>query len=182
MSDEKQQETKTQDERQNSSDEEDAAAREEQKQQDEQELPLEWTKMGAGEAAPRVRYPSDVIEIDKNDLELVVVGTAGQKITNMGPDLHTLLNPELEQLVLRSHLIRTMEGLEGLKKLDLLELYDNQVTALQCLNDGENGAPGMTLRVLDMSYNVIPDMAPVQFCPNLKELCMYFPYAIVILY
>ena len=64
-----------------------------------------------------------------------------------------------------------MEGLEGMKHLELLELYDNMVDELRNLNDGENGAPGRTLTVLDMSYNVIRDMKPVEFCPNLTELC-----------
>ncbi|EEC46179.1 predicted protein, partial [Phaeodactylum tricornutum CCAP 1055/1] len=80
------------------------------------------------------------------------------------------MNPNLSQLVLRSQLIRVMEGLEHFVQLDLLELYDNQVEELACLGDGEDGAPGKTLRVLDMSYNVIRDMQPVMFCPNLQEL------------
>merc|ERR1712071_556505 len=50
------------------------------------------------------------------------------------------------------------------------ELYDNSVKALEDLNSGEDGKPGITLNVLDMSYNVIRDMSPVHFCPNLTEL------------
>ena len=137
-------------------------------------FPVDWTQLGTepGEAPP-IRYPLDVAEISPNDTELILVGTAGKKITNMGPDLHTILHPRLKQLILRSHMIRKMEGIQGLQSLELLELYDNQVDALQCLDEGENGAPGQTLRVLDMSYNVIRDMKPVCACPNLLELCTY---------
>jgi Leucine-rich repeat (LRR) protein len=139
------------------------------------ELPVGWTQLGAADHAAElpVRYPTDVAEISKDDLELCIVGTAGQKITFMGNDLDRSLHPELVQLVLRSHLIRKMDGIKGLTKLELLELYDNQIEELGCLADGPNGAPGATLRVLDMSYNVIRAMDPVASCPNLQELCTY---------
>lgn len=129
-------------------------------------LPVDWTQLGVETTAPPVRYPSDVADIDADDDELVIVGTAGQKITVLGDAFSSLLNPALSSLVLRSHLIRKMQGLQGLTKLQVLELYDNQVDALECLEDC-----GPSLRVLDMSYNVIRDMSPVQLCPNLKELC-----------
>jgi hypothetical protein len=68
-----------------------------------------------------------------------------------------------------------MEGIGDLKKLELLELYDNMIDELRELNGNDgDGLPGVGLRVLDMSYNVIRDMGPVQFCPNLKELCECF--------
>jgi len=51
-----------------------------------------------------------------------------------------------------------------------LELYDNAIDSLDGLNDGDGGVPCKTLHILDMSYNVIRDMGPVQFCPNLVEL------------
>mmetsp|Transcript_2044 Transcript_2044/g.4432 ORF Transcript_2044/g.4432 Transcript_2044/m.4432 type:complete len:489 (+) Transcript_2044:112-1578(+) len=148
-------------------------------------LPLEWTRMNErdpNDANPAsiVRYPWDVIEIDPNETDLTVVGTAGQKITRMGSDLKTRVSPNLTHLVLRSHLIRTMEGIAGMEQLELLELYDNMVDELRELDggtadgDGEGknggGLPGRNLRVLDMSYNVIRDMGPVSFCPNLQEL------------
>jgi Leucine-rich repeat (LRR) protein len=136
-----------------------------------QELPLGWTQMAEPNPADRLRYPQDVSEINTTDTDIMIVGTAGQKITQMGPDFSSHVNPELTELVLRSHLIKTMEGLEGFTKLELLELYDNQVEELKCLGKGENGAPGPTLRVLDMSYNNIRDMKPVALCPNLQELC-----------
>jgi len=132
------------------------------------DLPLDWTQLGT---VPKVRYPMDVADINPSDSELILVGTAGQKITHIGPDFYTFLSPDLTQLILRSHLIRKMEGLQGLTKLELLELYDNQVDTLECLDAGENGAPGQTIRVLDISYNVIRDMQPVEVCPNLVELC-----------
>ena len=161
-----------------------AAAKDEEKQTEEEEakteertarvegLPLDWTQLGGDpSAAPVIRYPSDVIDIDKEETELLVVGTAGRKITHMGKELWKELHPDTTRPILRSHVIRTMEGLQGLQKLELLELYDNQVDALQCLDEGPDGAPGPTLRVLDMSYNVIRDMQPVEVCPNLQELC-----------
>ncbi|CAB9524461.1 leucine rich repeat [Seminavis robusta] len=138
------------------------------------EFPMEWTQMGQCDAANApanvIRYPSDVGEISKEDTEIMIVGTAGQKITRIGQQFHETASPELTRLILRSHLIKSMEGLEGFKHLQLLELYDNMVEELKNLNDGEDGTPGSTLTVLDMSYNVIRDMDPVSFCPNLTEL------------
>jgi Leucine-rich repeat (LRR) protein len=137
-----------------------------------QELPIGWTQMAEKSPADRLRYPHDVAaELNETDTDIMIVGTAGQKITQMGPDFSTKVNPNITELVMRSHLIKKMEGLEGFTKLELLELYDNQVEELNCLDKGENGAPGQTLRVLDMSYNVIRDMVPVALCPNLQELC-----------
>lgn len=205
-----------------------------------QALPLHWTKLGAQQplapeapsgapeqVATAARYPQDVVDIDPDELELVVVGTAGQKITAMGERLSELMHPQLESLVLRSHLIRSIQGIQDLTSLELLELYDNQVASLDGLAlvqahtekgvsmnmtqeacpsaDGraadfgahvppldqdddtqvETGAvttssstvafsllaPRHKLRVLDMSYNVIRDMSPIEYCPNLQELC-----------
>jgi Leucine-rich repeat (LRR) protein len=134
------------------------------------ELPLEWAQLGstAQEAARPIRYITDVAEISPQDLEICIVGTAGQKITHMGKDFSKHVSPQLTQLILRSHLIKVMEGLQGLEQLELLELYDNQVEALACLE-----SCGPNLRVLDMSYNVIRDMQPVHLCQNLQELCTY---------
>lgn len=139
------------------------------------DLPVQWTQMGQqdGPEAPMnvIRYPSEVTDISKEETEIMIVGTAGKKITRIGPQFYKEASPDLTQLVLRSHLIKDMEGLEGFTKLELLELYDNMVDELKNLNDGEGGAPGMTLTNLDMSYNVIREMKPVEFCPNLQELC-----------
>ena len=134
-------------------------------------LPLDWTRFKSTEddAAP-VRYPWDVADINILDDELVIVGTAGQKITHVGLDLHDYCNPNLKQLVLRSHVIKSIEGLAMFEELELLELYDNIVEELQGLNNGTNGAPGTSLKILDMSYNSIRDMGPVNLCPNLTEL------------
>ena len=127
------------------------------------ELPLDWTQMAT---QPRpVRLPRDVMEYPEDETELCIVGTAGKKITCMGKDLLQSC-PNLESLILRSHLIIDMEGLDlPDNKLELLELYDNQIQALDDLN-----CVGPNLRVLDMSYNVIRDMMPVSICPNLTEL------------
>ena len=155
-------------------------------------LPLDWTRLGecaseltrgagGGDDPPGgstvVRYPWDVIDISEDDERLTIVGTAGQKITRMGDDLHLKLNPKLTHLILRSHLLRTMEGIGSMEHLELLELYDNQVDELRCLDLG-SGPMGSTLRVLDISYNVIRDMGPLVSCPNLEELCefSFFPF------
>mmetsp|Transcript_5243 Transcript_5243/g.11372 ORF Transcript_5243/g.11372 Transcript_5243/m.11372 type:complete len:500 (+) Transcript_5243:79-1578(+) len=147
-------------------------------------LPLDWTRMAEctenqedENPANAVRYPWDVIQIDPTETDLSIVGTAGQKITRMGSNLHEHVSKDMTHLVLRSHLIRTMEGIRNLKKLELLELYDNIVDELNELDgssangsgDGD-GLPGKNLRVLDISYNVIRDMGPVSLCPNLQEL------------
>jgi Leucine-rich repeat (LRR) protein len=136
------------------------------------DLPLDWTHLGvkADDAMP-LRFPHDVAEWSMDDLDICIVGTAGQKITQLPKDFYTQCNPQLETLVIRSHMISVMQGLEGLKQLDTLELYDNQVQALDCLE-----GPGQSLRILDMSYNAIRDMAPVRLCSNLQELCTYCCY------
>lgn len=156
-----------------------------------QGLPLDWTQLGVnttgdnGEGTDQhqpivLRYPSDVVDsITMEETELCIVGTAGQKITAIGNDFSRTVNTEMTSLILRSHIIRKMEGLQYFTNLELLELYDNQIDALSNLNDGINGCPGMTLRTLDMSYNSIRDMQPVEYCPNLQELCMYFLFVVV---
>ena len=107
------------------------------------DLPLEWTQMGQsdGPEAPMnvIRYPSEVTDISKDETELMVVGTAGKKITRIGPQFYKEASPDLTQLIFRSHLIRDMEGLEGFTKLEVLELYDNMVEELKNLNNGEGG-------------------------------------------
>jgi hypothetical protein len=133
-------------------------------------LPLDWTRLKQPDGDAPVRYPWDVADIDMADNELILVGTAGQKITHMGNDLSEHCNPNLKKLVLRSHGIKRMEGLTNFGELELLELYDNVVEELQALNEGANGTPGTTLRVLDMSYNSIREMGPVSLCPHLTEL------------
>ena len=96
-----------------------------------------------------IRYPWDVVMAnghynnndDDNDdwlrheTQVTIVGTAGQKITHMGQDLHAHLSPSVTHLVLRSHLIRTMEGgIHTLANLQVLELYDNQIDELNFFN------------------------------------------------
>ena len=131
-------------------------------------LPLDWTKMGAGhddtpDELP-VRCPHEVADWHPEDTEVVIVGTSGQKITILGDDF---ANPErtnlseMTTLVLRSHLIKEMSGLDSLTKLETLELYDNMV---QTLDEESLKGCGRTMRILDMSYNAIRNMAPVQYC------------------
>jgi len=137
-------------------------------------LPIEWTKMGEQQPVDIIRYPWDVAKIDSNETNVEIVGTSGQKITRMGEDLRSKLSPDVKHLVLRSHMIHTMEGIKGMK-LELLELYDNMVDEIRELDttdeDGEKGRyPGNSLRVLDLSYNGIRDLGPVGVCGQLQEL------------
>jgi protein phosphatase 1 regulatory subunit 7 len=142
---------------------------------DRSSIPLDWTKFGNMEEDDwTIRYPRDVVEWTPQDLEVYSVGTAGQKITLLGNDLldSTQTNPDLETLVLRSHLIKSMAGLGSLSKLQLLELYDNIV---QGLDEESLMGCGPSLKTLDMSYNAIRDMSPVRLCctrtgSNLTEL------------
>ena len=154
-------------------------------------LPLDWTKMAEcneqEDIAPAdaIRYPWDVMEFplppDQSETHLTIVGTAGQKITRMGSNLDEYVSDNLTHLVLRSHLIRTMEGVSKLKHLELLELYDNMIDEINDLSPGDlvdkgeeeeddDGLPAKNLRVLDISYNVIRDMNPISQCLNLQEL------------
>lgn len=143
------------------------------------ELPLEWTQLGQQDpnSTRPIRYPSDVMEFSSDETYLEIIGTAGQKITHMGKDLQRQLSPDITHLIFRSHLIAKMEGIRGMKCLELLELYDNQVEYLEELDgeggDGDEKGTGFHLKTLDMSYNVIRDMEPVMYCPNLVELCKY---------
>ena len=55
------------------------------------EIPLDWANLNKDKASvDTIRIPADVVEISNNPNEndLTIVGTAGQKITNMGRDLH----------------------------------------------------------------------------------------------
>ena len=92
---------------------------------------------------------------------------------------------ELHTLVLRIHQIKEMKGLEKLQKLETLELYDNMIEELDVASIKGIGNYGTgTLRVIDMSYNTIRDMAPLRYCNGsntitelylannkIKELC-----------
>lgn len=167
-------------------------------------LPLEWTKLGtsaaeAAKAAERIHFPLDVYDysVETTAEELIIVGTHGLKITHIGKDFYkTCASDIMKTLILRSHLITKMEGLDGFQQLTTLELYDNQISVLENLNnnvtnddeeldiknctrippniisnnDFSFGLPGRTIQILDLSYNVIRDMEPVRYCPNLIEL------------
>eukprot|EP00934_Nitzschia_sp_Nitz4_P000857 Nitzschia sp. Nitz4//scaffold180_size44305//2689//4167//NITZ4_007232-RA/size44305-processed-gene-0.8-mRNA-1//1//CDS//3329539446//857//frame0 len=133
-------------------------------------LPLDWTQLannpdGTPAQPPPMRFPHDVAEISPEDLDICVVGTAGQKITHLNNDFSRQCNPQLETLVLRSHLLTKMTGLDGLTQLRVLEFYDNQIQELASLE-----GPGPNLITLDMSYNSIRDMSPVATCVHLQEL------------
>jgi Leucine-rich repeat (LRR) protein len=126
--------------------------------------------------ADQIRYPLDVAEDLWDDAvaynEICLVGTAGQKITHIGNDFSTSREAQaarqtLKKLIFRSQLITNMgeKSLQGFEALELLELYDNQIPALVLPPN-----IGKTLLVLDMSFNVIRDMAPIAACPLLREV------------
>ena len=117
---------------------------------------------------PPIRTPRDVAgeEYDEcfqeDSEELTLIGTSGYKVTKIG-GLENLT--KLKTLILRSHLIDKMEGLDTFTELEKLELYDNQIGALKSL-----GAFAITLKVLDISFNVIRSMEPISHLENLVEL------------
>ena len=132
-------------------------------------LPLDWTKMGGNNHDEHdelpARCPHEVADWHPEDTEVVIVGTAGQKITVLGDDFSNPERTNLEELtslVLRSHLIKDMSGLDSLPKLETLELYDNMVQSLD--EESLKGCGRTTLRILDMSYNAIRNMSPIQYC------------------
>eukprot|EP00518_Triparma_eleuthera_P022598 CAMPEP_0197565836 /NCGR_PEP_ID=MMETSP1320-20131121/32842_1 /TAXON_ID=91990 /ORGANISM="Bolidomonas sp., Strain RCC2347" /LENGTH=428 /DNA_ID=CAMNT_0043127857 /DNA_START=74 /DNA_END=1356 /DNA_ORIENTATION=+ len=129
-------------------------------------LPLDWTNMGVGadDDCHPLRLPIDVVDQDAFDPEddhLAIIGTSGHKVTKIGG----LEDLKLRVVCLRSHLIEAMEGLGCFSEtLEQLELYDNQISALEQLDK----MPKLTS--LDMSFNVIRSMAPVAHCVHLTEL------------
>jgi protein phosphatase 1 regulatory subunit 7 len=114
--------------------------------------------------AERIVTPLDVLDCAPTlgETMIYIVGTRGTKVTRIAGLEY--LSDCLEELVLRSNLIATMEGVQSLSRLTKLELYDNQledITHLESLS---------RLVILDMSYNSIRSMASVASCPLLEEL------------
>ena len=112
-----------------------------------------------------VLYPWDVVRTNhyyggnadaddddwlRRETQVTLVGTAGRKITRMGRDLHARLSPDITHLVLRSHLIRKMEGgMYRLAKLRVLELYDNQIDELNFFDAASATTTTTTAAVVD---------------------------------
>ena len=68
---------------------------------------------------------------------------------------------DIEELVLRSCLVARIEGISHLgSTLIKLELYDNQIETIDCINNLIN------LRVLDLSFNSIRSMLPLCGLPE----------------
>lgn len=110
----------------------------------------------------RLVIPADICDFKPGDTTIFVVGTRGAKVTKIGGLDH--MAPSLKELVLRSCLIADMDGSQNLTNLTKLELYDNQIEAIIPL-------PSLTsLKILDISFNAIREMAPVASCPLLEEL------------
>ena len=114
--------------------------------------------------ADRIVEPLDVISPTPEIGEecVCVIGTRGVKVTRIA-GLEYLSN-SLQELVLRSNLIASMEGVQSLRILTKLELYDNQIENVSHVEDLKQ------LKILDLSYNSIRSMAPVSACPLLEEL------------
>lgn len=106
--------------------------------------------------------PKDVSTIDDDDDSIFIVGTHGNKVTRLS-NLENM--NKLKVLTCRSCLIGSMDGIvENHSTLHKLELYDNHIQKLTNLEHLKN------LVILDMSYNAVRDMKPVEVCVHLEEL------------
>ena len=130
------------------------------------QMPLDWTKMNVCDPSDpsSIRTPRSVAgpEYDEcflsTSTDLTIIGTSGYKVTKIA-DLEQM--PLLTTLILRSHLIEKMENLGSLSQLEKLELYDNQIEALEDLEVSERAlwktramislarVDGLRCRVLD---------------------------------
>lgn len=129
--------------------------------------------------AMRLVLPLDVIDIPitavNEDLyeipSLVIIGTStkNSKVTKVaGLQTHPRLR-QLQELVIRSCLVSTLEGVQHLSgTLRKLELYDNQIDDV----DVEALKPLAMLRILDLSFNSLRSMDFLSSCffPHLEEL------------
>jgi protein phosphatase 1 regulatory subunit 7 len=98
----------------------------------------------------RLVCPVDVTSVAPGTTSVYYVGTSGQKVTALSGLQH--LAEALEELCLRSNLIRSLAGIEALSRLVTLELADNQIRTLGPM---DLGATCPRLTNLDMSYNQI---------------------------
>jgi protein phosphatase 1 regulatory subunit 7 len=113
--------------------------------------------------AERNISPKDVIEFTDEDESICIIGTWGGKVTRIA-GLENMT--KIKEIILRSCLVGSMEGIEDLLTLQKLELYDNQIEQISSLDRLLN------LKILDLSFNSIRIMTPnlVQSCPLLEEL------------
>jgi hypothetical protein len=113
--------------------------------------------------AERNISPKDVLEFTDEDESICIIGTWGGKVTRIaGLEKMT----KIKEVILRSCLVGSMEGIEDLVTLQKLELYDNQIEQISSLDRLLN------LKILDLSFNSIRVMTPdlAQCCPLLEEL------------
>ena len=77
---------------------------------------------------------------------------------------------KIKDLVLRSCLVGSMEGIENLTTLRKVELYDNQIEQINGLESLSN------LLILDLSFNAIRNMVPnlALCCPLLEGELSYY--------
>ncbi|KAF1321107.1 Protein phosphatase 1 regulatory subunit, partial [Globisporangium splendens] len=118
------------------------------------------------EAPPVVNKLTECVEFDRDAEDVYYVGTSGLKATEINgledmPKLevrkkNAKAHGSIIRLHIRSNLLRSMDGIASLVQLEHLELYDNQIQKISCLDALVN------LRVLDLSFNeirVIPDLS-----------------------
>jgi protein phosphatase 1 regulatory subunit 7 len=115
--------------------------------------------------ADRKISPLDVMETRPAEGQTFVylVGTQGSKVTLIEDSLNYLAD-SLEDLTLRSNLVASMNGIQNLPNLTRLELYDNQIESIEYLESVAK------LTILDLSFNAIREMGAVAACPLLEEL------------
>jgi Leucine-rich repeat (LRR) protein len=82
--------------------------------------------------ADRIITPGDVITLSAEDDSAVIIGTRGLKVTRIAglEHMHNLSN-----LVLRSCLIASMNGVDNCTRLEKLEIYDNQLIKISSLEN-----------------------------------------------
>mmetsp|Transcript_36439 Transcript_36439/g.34450 ORF Transcript_36439/g.34450 Transcript_36439/m.34450 type:complete len:167 (+) Transcript_36439:52-552(+) len=96
--------------------------------------------------AERNISPKDVLEFTDEDESICIIGTWGGKVTRIaGLEKMT----KIKEIILRSCLVGSMEGIEDLITLQKLELYDNQIEQISSLDLLVN------LKILDLSFNSI---------------------------
>ena len=111
--------------------------------------------------ADRLVTPFDVSDIKEDDDSVFVIGTKEGKVTKID-GLENM--KKVKEIVLRSCLVSSMQGVETLTTLTKLELYDNQLERISHLENLQ------MLTILDISFNSIRDMSPVAELPLLEEL------------
>ncbi len=83
-------------------------------------------------------------------------------LTNIPPEVYKFEN--LIYLSFRSNEIRDISSLKDLKKLKILDLFDNRIQDISALKDLKE------LKELNLSYNQIQDISVLKNLPQLEKL------------